>query len=450
MANEEHVAILKKGVTTWNKWREQHPEVIPDLSGDLINSWYWKEAEFKGILTNQCSHISDNKCNFLPKKLVNINFENVNLSRADISEVDLKKANLSRANLSGANLNDADLTDTNLTNADVTGALINGAILIRANLSNADLSGAGIVYCDFTESILDGTKFARVKFNVDAIHLPKTDYSPSWKFVFKFNLSKANLSEADLTGYDLSEANLLAVNLKGANLIDANLSHANLTKADLTEANLTRVKALSTDFTSASFTGSCLEDWNINSSTKLDSVICDHIYLRQGQQERRPSNGNFAPREFTKLFQKAQETVDLIFNNGIDWQAFLTSFQKLQVECGGEELSIQAIENKNDGAFVIRVNVPTDANKAEIEKYLKREYEFALAAEKEKYQVQLQGKDEQIEIYRKQSANLNEIIKLLAGKTTYDLRDSQFGGSFINTETLNTDQIGGNIHNNNA
>ncbi|MBN3884140.1 MAG: pentapeptide repeat-containing protein [Nostoc sp. JL34] len=179
MANEEHVAILKKGVKTWNKWREQHPEIIPDLSGNFIHSWYWEEAEFKGILTNQCSHISDNKCNLFPKKLVDINFENVNLSRADISEVDFKKANLSRANLSGANLNDADLTDTNLTNADITGALINGAILIRANLTNADLSGAGIVYCDFTESILEGTKFARVKFNVDAIHLPKTDYSPS-------------------------------------------------------------------------------------------------------------------------------------------------------------------------------------------------------------------------------------------------------------------------------
>lgn len=218
----------------------------------------------------------------------------------------------------------------------------------------------------------------------------------------------------------------------------------------MTEANLTRVKALSTNFTSANFTGSCLEDWNINSSTKLDDVICDYIYLRQGQQECRPSNGKFALGEFTKLFQKAQETVDLIFSNGIDWQSFLISFQKLQVECSDEELTIQAIENKNDGAFVIRVNVPADANKAEIEKYLKREYELALVALEEKYQVQLQGKDEQIEIYRKQSTDLTEIVKLLAGRATYDLRNSQIGGSLINAETVNTDEIGGNIHNNNA
>ena len=31
MANEEHVAILKRGVKAWNRWREQNREVEPDL-----------------------------------------------------------------------------------------------------------------------------------------------------------------------------------------------------------------------------------------------------------------------------------------------------------------------------------------------------------------------------------------------------------------------------------
>jgi uncharacterized protein YjbI with pentapeptide repeats len=31
MANQEHLAILKKGVEAWNRWRQQNPEVIPDL-----------------------------------------------------------------------------------------------------------------------------------------------------------------------------------------------------------------------------------------------------------------------------------------------------------------------------------------------------------------------------------------------------------------------------------
>ncbi|NJO65804.1 MAG: pentapeptide repeat-containing protein, partial [Richelia sp. RM2_1_2] len=33
MADSEHVAKLKKDVTTWNKWREDNPAIIPDLNG---------------------------------------------------------------------------------------------------------------------------------------------------------------------------------------------------------------------------------------------------------------------------------------------------------------------------------------------------------------------------------------------------------------------------------
>lgn len=32
MANEKHLAILRQGVKTWNQWRQEHPEVTPDLT----------------------------------------------------------------------------------------------------------------------------------------------------------------------------------------------------------------------------------------------------------------------------------------------------------------------------------------------------------------------------------------------------------------------------------
>src|SRR5271169_256858 len=31
MANEEHLSILKSGVSAWNKWRFEHREISPDL-----------------------------------------------------------------------------------------------------------------------------------------------------------------------------------------------------------------------------------------------------------------------------------------------------------------------------------------------------------------------------------------------------------------------------------
>ncbi|NES42674.1 pentapeptide repeat-containing protein, partial [Moorena sp. SIO2C4] len=230
------------------------------------------------------------------------------------------------------------------------------------------------------------------------------------------NLSNVNLTGANLTQANLTQANLSNVNLSGANLSHANLSHANLSQANLTGANLTAVQALNTNFEQALLTGACIKDWNINNATNLDGIICPYVYLRDSQQERRPHSGNFAPGEFTKLFKKVLETLDLIFINGVNWQAFFTSFQKIKVESGAQELGIQAIENKGDGTIVIRINIPREFNKAEIENDFKQHYELALKAVEEKYRAELKAKDEQIQIYRHQSADIKEIIKVMASK----------------------------------
>ncbi|NEN98495.1 MAG: CHAT domain-containing protein [Moorea sp. SIO3I7] len=237
------------------------------------------------------------------------------------------------------------------------------------------------------------------------------------------NLSNVNLGGANLSHANLSEANLSQVNLTGANLSHANLSEANLSQANLTGANLRAVQALNTNFEKALLTGTCIQDWNINSATNLDGIICAYVYLRDSQQERRPHSGNFAPEEFSKLFQKVLETLDLIFVHGLNWQAFLPSFQKIKVESGAQELAIQSIENKGDGTIVIRINIPREFNKAEIEKDFKHNYELALKAVEEKYLAQLKAKHSEIEIYRHQSAELVEIIKLQANRPIYNTID---------------------------
>ena len=32
MANQEYLAILKQGFETWNQWRKEHIDIVPDLS----------------------------------------------------------------------------------------------------------------------------------------------------------------------------------------------------------------------------------------------------------------------------------------------------------------------------------------------------------------------------------------------------------------------------------
>jgi uncharacterized protein YjbI with pentapeptide repeats len=235
------------------------------------------------------------------------------------------------------------------------------------------------------------------------------------------NLSEMNLSVGIPEGISFFSKNLSQANFSGANLSRVDFSQANLSQANLSQANLSGVQALETNFVGAILTGACIENWNINNKTELNNVICDYIYLKQNQQERRPHdpNKNFAPGEFTKLFQEALETVDLIFSHGIDWQAFLTTFQKLQIECGGSKLTIQAIEKKSGGAFVVRVQVPPDANKAEIEKFFKRKYGLALKAKEEEYKRLLQAKNKDITYFRQQNTDLMEIIKLQANKPIY-------------------------------
>jgi uncharacterized protein YjbI with pentapeptide repeats len=310
---------------------------------------------------------------------VTLNLRGVDLSGYLLDGADFREADLSDAVLCGADLNGANLSDAKISKADLSGTK-----LILANLSGADLTNSNLTGADL--------------FRADL----------SWADLSKANLFGANLSKTDLFG-----AELVTANLRGARLRKADLSEAILVRATFEDADLSMAQALKSNFSLVSLTGACLEDWNINSQTKLDDVECDYIYLKYPNQERRPSdsNRNFEPGEFTKLFQKALSTVDLIFRNGVDWQALLISLEKLRVEAAGAELSIQAIENKDDGAFVVRVNAPPEADKAEVEKFLKREYEVALRVLDEKYRYELKAKDVEIASYRRENTNLMRIVE---------------------------------------
>lgn len=70
MSKIKHNEILKKGVAAWNHWRDDHPDLIPDLCGANL-----KEANLRGA----------------------------NLSSANLDFADLRNANLESAKLDEAN-----------------------------------------------------------------------------------------------------------------------------------------------------------------------------------------------------------------------------------------------------------------------------------------------------------------------------------------------------------
>jgi hypothetical protein len=141
MANEEHVALVKRGAAAWNAWRKAEPSIRPDLSGANLSE------------TDLC------RANLSEANLHGVNLSGVNLGGADLSRVilygaDLTRAFLNEADLTHANLNGANLSGAHLLMADLTQAYLFGANLTGANLYRADLNGAVLIRTNFTNAIL--------------------------------------------------------------------------------------------------------------------------------------------------------------------------------------------------------------------------------------------------------------------------------------------------------
>ena len=85
MADPQHLAKLKQGVKAWNTWREENPNIVPNL----------RRAD-------------------LPK----INLKGAFLARADLEQASLERVNLEMAILWKANLGKANLWRASLTGAD--------------------------------------------------------------------------------------------------------------------------------------------------------------------------------------------------------------------------------------------------------------------------------------------------------------------------------------------
>jgi uncharacterized protein YjbI with pentapeptide repeats len=183
MANEEQLALLKQGVGVWNRWRWEHPNIQPNLTG----------VDLSGF--------------------TKIDLVGADLSQADLSETHLRYSNLSQADLSGAKLARANISEANLSQANLSGANLYLANISFTDLTIANLSGADLSRAILWETILAGA-----------------------------GLLGATLYQADLTRANLSGAILTGANLEGSMLVEANLSGAILTQCSVYGASVWNAK----------------------------------------------------------------------------------------------------------------------------------------------------------------------------------------------------------------
>lgn len=142
-------------------------------------------------------------------------------------------------------------------------------LLSTRRCQQCELSNAGLRLANLTGADLQGADLSLANFD-------------------QANLSRANLSNANLTGAVLFRANLGNANLAGADLSGANLAGAYLVGVDFTGANLAGADLTGAIVNNAIFTGSRLEQVNLQGVTGLPGGLLkpEDYYLLAFQEAR--------------------------------------------------------------------------------------------------------------------------------------------------------------------
>lgn len=311
----------KEGYKRWNKWREENPEIIPQLC-DVDFTYHSKNfgvLKENGLYYKEDAGYFDEGGYFWLK---NFNFENANFENSNFSDLNLGQSNLKNANFKGANLFRGFLNGCNLEGADFQNANLqfvdfhdtkgefnfaganfgggNGDHIIRVSrmgpkdsdawnsfrqeVSEINLQCAYLVQVESSIKCYIGFDFSNVNmsgavlFGMNFIdcNFSGTNFSNAFLPLCHFNgldLSNANFKQAILDGSNLSSANCSNSDFSKANLLGVNLSQTNLKNANLEEANLSEAIMVETNF----------ENANLNSSKVYGTSAWD-LKLNNTQQ----------------------------------------------------------------------------------------------------------------------------------------------------------------------
>jgi uncharacterized protein YjbI with pentapeptide repeats len=200
--NKRHFSILKKGVRTWNNWREKNPDVIPQLSG---------------------IHLVAGKFD----NLDGYNLQGANLSGLRWDFIQMKQANLVEANLEKAQLEGGSFTGSNFSGANLKKIKIKDTHFDRAIFKGTNLNEASILYSDFKEVAFE-------KADMEQIVICQVNLSGA-------NLKQANLKSAQLTNVQLREANLNQALLNKAILCECSIYGSTFIKTNLDDVKIENV-----------------------------------------------------------------------------------------------------------------------------------------------------------------------------------------------------------------
>jgi len=227
---------------------------------------------------------------------------------------------------------------------------IGGNLLFDStNLDGANFSNSTLHNCDLRSAIIDHVDWSDTKF-INCIFPANLNKKEIQELCSTRNGREKEFAFIDLKNFNLSYIDFTAANFSGSDLTNAHLKYA-----CLEQANLSNVNAIGSDFTGATFTGACIENWTVGANTNFNNIKCEYIYLEQGQRERKPASGSFQEGDFEKIIIQYQKSLDILFRNGDDPEAFKLALP-LMLELRKEDgYYFKSIENIGDGDILLRL-----------------------------------------------------------------------------------------------
>jgi uncharacterized protein YjbI with pentapeptide repeats len=319
-----------------------------------------------------------------------------------------------------------------------------GTSFYNLDLSNVNFKNAKLANTDLRARKLYRTCFQGVKglerARVDSRYLDLENPKVQKLLTQGFSEDK-DFSQVNLRG-----AYLQNTQMRRFNFTDTELTGADLQGADLRGSILVRTQVIGVNFTGANLTGICIEDWSVNSQTCFTNVECDYVYRKLDETgeltDRFPANRNFEPREFESLYQQVENTIQLIFNEGENWQAILfNSLKKLQIEDEELGLQFQGIEKRGD-YWVIKVTYDESFSKVRVEERINSAVQDI--------RHRLADKERELNWLQRQYENILGIASNQA-EALKGFSKQPFGNNFVITGSTITNLVGtGNIDYNEA
>ncbi|MBD2074176.1 pentapeptide repeat-containing protein [Phormidium sp. FACHB-592] len=309
-----------------------------------------------------------------------------------------------------------------------------GTIFKGANLTYAKFDQVSIQSADFSDATLDFVDWTGAS-------LVRCQFSNSFDQRIRQLCTSRNGRGQDYSHVNLNRLYLAGVTLAGANLRRANLNDANLKGANLERANLQSTQALGTDFSNAALTGAYIQNWGINADTCFTDVRCDYIYLEPDEQARQPASGSFAPGDFAKLVNQFSKTLDFLFRNGIEPQAFDVALRNLLTKYEDAGLSLQAVVDVGDGDRLVKLNV-TNPNTDYAPMHAQFMHDYiamqkqleAAREEKQALQQNLAHAEGRLTVYQEQSVFLQGFVYHQTNqfsRPSFNAPNSQFTGDLM-------------------